>query len=155
MRLLQILTYGTFTNTDIWDFYKYRLRRLLQILAYETFSNADLWDFYKLIHFQKYQVQIHLFQCFYLVSFLPFWRYKKYLVICILCKYMLNFRKVGYEGKNETLEDFEVFNIRNTVNIVAYSVMSAGKNVFLVYVFKLSIRDWKWNENSDKEAKKH
>ena len=38
------------------------------------------------------------------------------------------FGKVGDAGKNETLEDFEIFNIRNTVNIVAYSVMSAGKN---------------------------
>ena len=36
--------------------------------------------------------------------------------------------EVNVVGKNQTeeLEDFEVFNIRNTVNIIAYSVMSAG-----------------------------
>ena len=38
------------------------------------------------------------------------------------------------EGKNETLEDFEIFTIRNTVNIIAYSVMSAGKKWFSVDV---------------------
>ena len=35
--------------------------------------------------------------------------------------------KVGAGGENATLEDFEIFNVRNTVNIIAYSVMSAGK----------------------------
>ena len=46
------------------------------------------------------------------------------------CNIDQGFGKVGVEGKNETdaqLEDFEVFNVRNTVNIIAYSVMSAGK----------------------------
>ena len=55
--------------------------------------------------------------------------------IWLLCMCKCNidqqgFGKVGVEGKNETdaqLEDFEVFNVRNTVNIIAYSVMSAGK----------------------------
>ena len=34
-------------------------------------------------------------------------------------------------GNNQTeeLEDFEVFSIRNTVNIIAYSVMSAGAEI--------------------------
>ena len=34
-------------------------------------------------------------------------------------------------GNNQTeeLEDFEVFSIRNTVNIIAYSVMSAGAKI--------------------------
>ena len=33
------------------------------------------------------------------------------------------------ENQTEELEDFEVFNIRNTVNIIAYSVMSAGAEI--------------------------
>ena len=39
--------------------------------------------------------------------------------------------EVNVVGKNQTeeLEDFEVFNIRNTVNIIAYSVMSAGAEI--------------------------
>ena len=53
----------------------------------------------------------------------------------ILCNFEQGFGKVGVlEGRNETdgqLEDFEVFNVRNTVNIIAYSVMSAGKKRLL------------------------
>ena len=59
-----------------------------------------------------------------------------------MCNFDQGFGKVGVlEGGNETdgqLEDFEVFNVRNTVNIIAYSVMSAGKTQF-------STRDLKGN----------
>ena len=37
--------------------------------------------------------------------------------------------EVNVVGETEELEDFEVFNIRNTVNIIAYSVMSAGAEI--------------------------
>ena len=51
----------------------------------------------------------------------------------IIYIYLISWSKIDQvadEGKNETLEDFEMFNEmfqRQPVNIIAYSVMSAGK----------------------------
>ena len=54
-------------------------------------------------------------------------RFHKCFTSCIY----QGFGEVNVVGKNQTeeLEDFEVFNIRNTVNIIAYSVMSAGAKI--------------------------
>ena len=52
-------------------------------------------------------------------------RFHKYFTGCI-------YQGLGeVKGGNQTeeLEDFEVFNIRNTVNIIAYSVMSTGAGI--------------------------
>jgi len=54
-------------------------------------------------------------------------RFHKYFTGCIY----QGLGEVNVLGGNQTeeLEDFEVFNIRNTVNIIAYSVMSAGAEI--------------------------
>ena len=55
--------------------------------------------------------------------------------------------EVNVVGETEELEDFEVFNIRNTVNIIAYSVMSTGAEIWNILYESLItdffvVRDW-------------
>ena len=65
-------------------------------------------------------------------------RFHKCFTSCIY----QGFGEVNVVGKNQTeeLEDFEVFNIRNTVNIIAYSVMSAGAEIWNIFFMNIWIQ---------------
>ena len=75
-------------------------------------------------------------------------RFQDFIKVWTGCIYQ-GLGEVNVVGKNQTeeLEDFEVFNIRNTVNIIAYSVMSTGAEIWNILYESLItdfvvVRDW-------------